>query len=88
MARHGLTREVFFCSLASNALQFLRGEHKRVRYDQLPTVEEMGQAAMARWVVPRAERMPDFRSWQSEWFLRELDGTDVHLDRVPLDRAG
>lgn len=88
MARHGLTREVFFCSLASNALQVLRGEHKRVRYDQLPTVEEMGQAAMARWVVPRAERMPDFRSWQSEWFLRELDGTDVHLDRVPLDRAG
>lgn len=88
MARHGLTREVFFCSLASNALQFLRGEHKRVRHDQLPTVKEMGQAAMARWVVPRAQRMPDFRSWRRERFLRELDGTDVHLDPVRPGRAG
>lgn len=88
MARHGLTREVFFCSFASNALQFLRGEHKRVRYDQLPTVEEMGQAAMARWVVPRAERMPEFRSWRSERFLPELDGTDAHMDPVRKDRAG
>ena len=88
MARHGLTREVFFCSLASNARQFLRGEHKRVRYAQLPTVEEMGQSAMTRWVVPRAERMPEFRLWRSERFLRELDGTDVHVDRVRLDRAG
>lgn len=88
MARHGLTREVFFCSFASNALQFLRGDHKRVRYDQLPTVEEMGQAAMARWVVPRAERMPDFRSWRSERFLPELNGTDAHMDPVRKDRAG
>ena len=88
MARHGLTREVFFCSLASNALQFLRGDHKRVRYDQLPTVQEMSQAAMARWVVPRAERMPNFRLWQSERFIRELDGTDVHLDSMRQDRAG
>jgi Domain of unknown function (DUF4338) len=88
MARHGLTREVFFCSFASNALQFLRGEHKRVRYDQLPTVEEMGQAAMARWVVPRAERMPEFRSWRSEWFLPELDGTDAYTGPVRKDRAG
>ena len=88
MARHGLTREVFFCSLASNAIQFLRGDHKRVRYDQLPTVQEMGQAAMARWVVPRAERMPEFRLWQSERFIRELDGTDVHLDLVRQGRAG
>lgn len=88
MARHGLTREVFFCSLASNALQFLRGDHKRVRYDQLPTVQEMGQAAMARWVVPRAERRPEFRLWQRERFIRELDGTDVHLDPVRQGRAG
>lgn len=88
MARHGLTREVFFCSFASNALQFLRGEHKRVRYDQLPTVEEMGQAAMARWVVPRAERMPDFRLWRSDRFLPELDGMDAHMDPVLMDRVG
>lgn len=72
MARHGLTREVFLCSFASNALQFLRGDHKKVRYDHLPTVEAMGTAALARWVVPRAERRPEFRSWKREAFLDEL----------------
>ncbi|MCW5237070.1 DUF4338 domain-containing protein [Verminephrobacter eiseniae] len=88
MARHGLTREIFFCTLASNALQFLRGEHKRVRYDQLPTVQRMGQAAMTRWVIPRAERMPEFRLWRSEHFLRELDGMDAHAVALRLNRAG
>jgi hypothetical protein len=72
MARHGLTREVFLCSFASNALQFLRGDHKRVRYDCLPTVEEIGTTALARWVVPRAERRPEFRSWKREMLLDEL----------------
>lgn len=73
LARHGLTREVFFCSLASNALQLLRGEHKKARYTLLPCVDEIGSAALARWVVPRAERMPEFRQWQRDDFLRELD---------------
>lgn len=63
LARHGLTREVFFCAMASNAVQFLRGEHKRARYDALPSVEAMSAAALARWVFPRAERMPQFRQW-------------------------
>lgn len=72
MARHGLTREVFFCSFANNSLQFLRGDHKKVRYDHLPTVGAMGTAALARWVIPRAERMPVFRSWRREALLDEL----------------
>lgn len=88
MARHGLTREVFFSSLAENALQFLRGDHKRVRYGQLPTVQQMGQAAMTRWVIPRAERMPEFRLWRSACFLRELDGTDMHGPAVRVNRTG
>lgn len=88
MARHGLTREVFLCSLASNALPFLRGDHKRLRYGQLPRVEQMGQAAIARWVAPRAERTPEFRRWKSEWFLRELDTVAIRERRDKLDRAG
>lgn len=87
MARHGLTREVFFSSLADNALQFLRGEHKRVRYGQLPTVQQMGQAAMTRWVIPRAERMPEFRLWRNDGFLCELDGMHTHTAAVRVNRA-
>lgn len=88
MVRHGLTREVFFCSLASNALQYLRGEHKRVRYNALPTVEEMGRTAMARWVIPRAERMPEFRLWMRDSFLRELDTRQMQTERQRAARAG
>jgi len=88
MARHGLTREVFFSSLADNALPFLRGEHKRVRYGNLPTVQQMGQAALARWVIPRAERKPEFRLWRSENFLRELDGVDAHTTATRVKRVG
>lgn len=79
MAKHGLTRQVFFCSLATNALQFLRGDHKRARYDGLPTADQIAEAAKVRWVIPRAARMPEFRTWRSEQFLRELDGTAVHI---------
>ena len=88
MARHGLTREVFFCSVACNALQFLRGEHKRVRYNMLPTVEQMSDAAMARWVVPRADRMPEFRAWRPEGFLRELYTTTQHAEHRRIEQAG
>jgi hypothetical protein len=75
MVRHGLTREVFFCPLASNALQVLRGDRKRVNYDGLPTAENMGAAALERWVLPRSERRPEFRLWRRESFLQELSGT-------------
>lgn len=79
MARHGLTREVFFCSLASNAVQFLRGEHKRARFEELPTVAQMGEAAKTRWVIPRAERMPEFRFWRREKFLEEIERDEVQV---------
>lgn len=72
LARHGLTREVFFCSLASNALPFLRGEQKLAQYDGLPTLEETTEAALTRWVRPRAIRRPEFKSWRSENFLNGL----------------
>lgn len=88
MARHGLTRQVFFCSLATNALQFLRGDHKRVRYDGLPTADQIAEAAKARWVIPRAARMPEFRVWRSEQFLRELDGTDRHSRHKRVEQVG
>ena len=85
MAKHGLTREVFFCPLASNALQVLRGDRRKVRYDSLPTVAEMGAAALERWVVPRAERKPEFRLWRRESFLEQLSGSPTV--RTTLARA-
>lgn len=83
LARHGLTREVFFSSLAKNALEVLRGEHTRVHYKGLRTVEERGNAALWRWVVPRSIRLPKFRQWRREEFLKEisLDGEGTGKQR-------
>lgn len=80
VVRHGLTREVYFCPIATNAIPFLRGQHKRVRYGELPSVEETGAAALDRWIVPRSLRMPDFRSWRREHFLSEIEAR-------PIDRS-
>jgi hypothetical protein len=74
LIRHGFAREVFFCPVASNAIAFLRGDHQRVRYKGLPSVESASQAALARWVIPRAARVPDYLDWSSEQFLDELTG--------------
>lgn len=73
MVRHGLTREVFFCPLADNAELFLRGDHVRPRFGQMRTVEEVGQLALERWVLPRAERRPEFRLWDRRQFLTALE---------------
>lgn len=72
LIRHGFAREVFFCPVATNAIAFLRGDHKRVRYDNLPSVESASKLALDRWIIPRAERVPHYLAWRPEQFLEEL----------------
>lgn len=85
LIRHGFAREVFFCSVASNALEFLRGDQKRVRYDDLPSVETMSKLALARWVIPRAERVPTYLGWHSAQFLGEITKRAI---QPPVAEAG
>jgi hypothetical protein len=56
LTRHGMPREVYFCPIAANAKQVLRGERKRADFSQLRTANEMAELAMTRWVRPRASR--------------------------------
>jgi len=72
LIQHGMEREVFFCSMASNALEFLRGDHVRVRYGSIPNVKEIGEMACARWLIPRAARRPEFLAWRADQFLEEI----------------
>lgn len=72
LIQHGMAREVFFCSMASNAKEFLRGDHVRVRYGDLPSVQEVADMALRRWLIPRASRCPDFLTWHAEQFMEEL----------------
>jgi hypothetical protein len=63
MLRHGVQREVFLCTLASNAARMLRTGKGRPQLSTLLTVPEIGQLAVQRWMLPRSERMPEYRNW-------------------------
>lgn len=62
LLRHGVRREVFITELASNAREVLKGTRKHPRYEGLLSVAEISALAKARWIIPRAERCPDFRT--------------------------
>ena len=73
MLRHGIQRQVFWCELAENALKLLRDGKGRPDLSTLLSAEDVAALAVERWIVPRAERMPEFRSWQREAILALLE---------------
>jgi hypothetical protein len=78
LARHGFVREVFLCRIASNAEALLRGDNNRVLYGGLPTVRETSAAALARWVLPRAERDSRYLAWRSSQLVDAIYGSSTH----------
>jgi hypothetical protein len=72
LLRHRISREVFLCYLADNAKGFLCGTRKRPTYKSLASVEAVSAQALARWVLPRAERFPEYRYWRKETLRRRL----------------
>jgi hypothetical protein len=70
--RHGIQREVFLCQLAANALSILRKGKGRPNLSSLLTAEEVAALAVDRWMLPRAERRPEFQEWRREGVLQLL----------------
>ncbi len=64
--KHGIERQVFVCSLAANAKDVLLGRSSSADYSSLLSVAEVAQLAKERWLVPRAERQPQYRLWLRE----------------------
>jgi len=73
LLRHGIMREVFACNLATNTHRVLRGEVGHFQYRGLLSVQEIGELARDRWLIPRAMRRPEFRFWTREQILDLLD---------------
>jgi hypothetical protein len=73
--KHGIRREVYFCPLASNAIDILRSGEGKPKVSSLLSVAKIGDLAKERWIVPRAERRPEFKAWRREDIL-ELIGVD------------
>ena len=63
MLKHGIQREVFICETARNSLELLAGYGKRPELKQLLSARAVGALAVRRWMIGRAERRPDYQSW-------------------------
>ena len=86
LLRHGIRREVFFCSLANNAKKFLRTGKGKPDDSSLLSVREVAELAMERWIVPRSQRRPNFRAWTTD-DLRRLLTNPIGPDTGPPQLA-
>lgn len=82
MLRHGIQREVFWCQLADNALSILRKGRGRPQLSSLRAAAEVASLAVDRWVVPRADRRPEFREWQRDGIRRLLALSPAAFDET------
>lgn len=80
MLRNGIQREVFLCELANNSLKLLHRGRGRPDLSSLLSAEEVANLAMERWMLPRSQRMPEFKNWKREQ-IEALLGD--HRDDLP-----
>ncbi len=65
LLRHGIAREIYAMPLAENFQEYLRGEVKKASLHR-PSANDIAQAAIERWVLPRSNRKPEYKSWRRE----------------------
>ena len=63
--RHGISRDVFVMPLATNWEAYLKQETDECELHR-PSVGKIASAARTRWIIPRAERMPEWADWGEE----------------------
>jgi hypothetical protein len=64
--RHGIQREVYLCTLAKNSTAILRTGEGKPNLSSLLRVAKISEQAKERWIIPRAERRPEFRGWRRD----------------------
>lgn len=62
LLRHGIQREVHAVPIATNWREYLCRRTDTVAFQRV-SVADIGEACKTRWMVPRADRRPDFRNW-------------------------
>jgi len=75
--RHGVQREVFLATYATNAERILLTGKGRPDLSNLLSVSEISDLARDRWFVPRADRRPDFREWKRSGIEKLIRGADT-----------
>jgi hypothetical protein len=64
--KHGIKREVFISLFAENSLEILKNGSGRPNLKSLLSVSEIGDLAVGRWMVGRAESRPEYLDWSHE----------------------
>ncbi len=62
---HGVRREVFVAPVARNAREFLRGQHRQLRFRRRPAAE-LFDAFRERWMLRRVERDSSYRDFDPD----------------------
>ena len=75
LLRHGIRREVFICNLASNAARILLKGRGRPDLSSLVSTRQIADLALERWILPRARKRPDYRTWNSSDVLRLISNS-------------
>jgi hypothetical protein len=88
LLQHGFKREIYQCALASNAVDYLNGKRKRPDIYKLLTTSEVSSLCLERWILPRAQRRPDYMAFRPENIIQTIktgvawqpppSATDVH----------
>ena len=78
LLRHGVQRQVFWCSFAENSTKILRTGKGTSDLASLLDARQIAELALNRWVIPRSERRPGYRSW-SKNELPALLGNRNHI---------
>lgn len=86
LLRHGVAREIYASPLATNWREFLCGKSLGCVVNR-PSAEEIGHAAVVRWLEPRAIRRPDYKGWTREDTWRLIHRSD-DLTSAPIARSG
>lgn len=84
LLKHGIRREVFLCELATNATRMLRTGKGRPNLKTLGMASEVARWALERWVLPRAQRRPEFAAWTIDDLRKVLTN---HLEVDPMKQS-
>lgn len=74
LLKHGLKREVFGVPIVSNWRKVLSGRSQRPTAPKM-SVTRLAELAKDRWVIPRSERMSDFRDHDKRIVINSILGS-------------
>jgi hypothetical protein len=65
LLRHGVRRQVYLAPVATNWVEYLRGETDVIELCHRP-LEHLSAYFRSRWAIPRATRRPCYKDWDRD----------------------